>query len=64
MSNAEPFKIGDTVMLRSGGPLMTVTNIIDWLVMVTWFEGNNVFNNSFHKDALRVIEIPAKQELH
>ena len=33
------FAIGDTVMLKSGGPLMTVESIGEHGVGTTWFEG-------------------------
>lgn len=32
------FEIGDTVVLKSGGPLMTVTDIDGEMVSCTWFE--------------------------
>jgi uncharacterized protein YodC (DUF2158 family) len=41
---ADPFKAGDTVRLKSGGPLMTVTSMgtpiqtIVFSVFVTWFD--------------------------
>lgn len=34
----EDFKVGDAVMLVTGGPVMTVTNIGENEVGVTWWE--------------------------
>ena len=38
MANAE-FKAGDTVRLKSGGPLMTVKSVDGAYVITVWFEG-------------------------
>lgn len=35
--SANPFKPGDIVRLKSGGPLMTVTTIVGWDTNCTWF---------------------------
>ena len=49
------FKLGDTVQLKSGGPLMTVSNVTEEAYMqyskgdvsCTWFEGNTVKQATF-----------------
>jgi uncharacterized protein YodC (DUF2158 family) len=48
------FKIGDTVILKSGGPAMTVTAIDNegLVVWCTWFDGNDEKQESFPVDAL------------
>ena len=48
------FKIGDTVILKSGGPVMTVTAIDNegLVVWCTWFDGDDEKEESFPADAL------------
>ena len=48
------FNIGDTVVLKSGGPVMTVTAIDNegLVVWCTWFDGNDEKEESFPADAL------------
>ncbi|MDJ0513645.1 MAG: DUF2158 domain-containing protein [Methyloceanibacter sp.] len=48
------FNIGDTVVLKSGGPAMTVTAIDNegLVVWCTWFDGNDEKQESFPADAL------------
>ena len=47
------FKIGDVVLLNSGGPPMTVTGITsDGLVDVAWFDGDRVRRDIFAPFAL------------
>lgn len=47
------FKPGDTVRLKSGGPLMTVEQIINGLVRCSWFsEKNELKSQSFQPAAL------------
>lgn len=54
----EDFEIGDVVQLRSGGPKMTVHGLVsDGDVVCQWFEGNEVHEESFPKDALKKIEL-------
>lgn len=43
------FHVGDTVRLKSGGPVMTITNLVDmgddfagWQAVCSWFDKNNV----------------------
>lgn len=51
------FKIGDTVRLKSGGPIMTVTAVGDRLgtptIWVSWFDGMKPANDTFPPDALK-----------
>lgn len=46
---AEDFKIGDVVQLNSGGPKMTVTNVLskEQYVHTTWFAGSKKENGGF-----------------
>jgi len=53
------YKIGDTVRLKSGGPLMTVVEVRSEtssggkpLVWVKWFWENEVKQDSFPSDAI------------
>ena len=57
-STMEDFEIGDVVQLRSGGPKMTVHGLVsDGDVICQWFEGNEVHEESFPKEALRKVEL-------
>lgn len=53
-----PFNIGDTVRLKSGGPLMTVTDVGTNsttgtpIVWVNWFYDNEVKQSNFPSEAL------------
>ena len=59
-SAMEDFEIGNVVQLRSGGPKMTVHRLVsDGDVVCQWFEGNEVHEESFPKDALKKIELVA-----
>ena len=50
----QQFNIGDVVMLKSGGPNMTVEHIDDDPVLIycAWFDGKEKKQNSFPPDAL------------
>lgn len=41
---SEKIKMGDVVRLRSGGPWMTVTYILDNNLGVNWFDGKKLRN--------------------
>jgi uncharacterized protein YodC (DUF2158 family) len=53
------FEIGETVRLRSGGPLMTVHDIGDYSpqgpnpgVLCVWFDGSKKVEDIFHPKAI------------
>lgn len=51
------FVRGDTVKLKSGGPVMTVTDIVKDqrrgdVVWTTWFDGSKKLNDSFPPETL------------
>lgn len=54
------FKIGDTVRLKSGGPLMTVHTIGDYSasrginpgLLCVWFDNSKKIEDVFHPDAV------------
>ncbi len=50
---AETFKIGDEVMLKSGGPVMTVHSITNGIVKCVYFAGNDRRNEEFPAETLR-----------
>jgi uncharacterized protein YodC (DUF2158 family) len=53
----EDFEIGDVVQLRSGGPRMTVHSLVsDGDVVCQWFEGSEVHEENFPKEALKKVE--------
>lgn len=53
-----PFKVGDVVRLKSSGPKMTVTGVIDrygeLTVACAWFEGVKQHNGEFPLGALEL----------
>lgn len=57
------FKIGDLVKLKSGGPLLTVTNIEQELTFIAivcvWFDGGDPKVNKFKEETLGLCQ-PAK----
>jgi uncharacterized protein YodC (DUF2158 family) len=60
MENA--FKDGDIVVLKSGGPNMTVevaSTYMTGLVYCSWFDGKKVKKEQFQPEALKLAE-PAK----
>lgn len=55
------FKIGDVVMLKSGGPRMTIQNMGDYEYMgishqkgllCVWFEATSKVEGAFHPDSV------------
>jgi len=54
----EEFKVGDTVVLKSGGPIMTIVDVgegsTDWIAC--WYEGKKFNTQHFPPAALRLIE--------
>jgi uncharacterized protein YodC (DUF2158 family) len=49
---SEEFKIGDVVQLKSGGPKVTVTNVLEGVVHTSWFAGSKNEKASFPIDAV------------
>jgi uncharacterized protein YodC (DUF2158 family) len=49
-------KKGDTVMLKSGGPVMTVQWIDEYGgAMCSWFDGNTPHHGKYSSDSLKVV---------
>jgi uncharacterized protein YodC (DUF2158 family) len=48
------FKNGDVVQLKSGGPLMTVSEVIGNDVHCRWFVGNEEKSSSFSSEMLKL----------
>lgn len=44
---ADSFNVGDVVQLKSGGPLMTVTEVEDTTVWCVWFDKTEQKGGSF-----------------
>ena len=67
MGNSSDLKMGDVVMLKSGGPKMTIANISEprpgpirpakW-VRCIWFDGSNIYEYSF--DSTGLVKVPEK----
>ncbi len=59
---AEEFRKGDVVKLKSGGPLMTVSNIGEYLgeqkVWCVWFEKTKKFEETFAPEVLAIAGSP------
>jgi uncharacterized protein YodC (DUF2158 family) len=54
----KPFKAGDVIVLRSGGPIMTVTDCEQdetgvMKVWCVWFDGNKQLNGVFPAAAVQ-----------
>jgi uncharacterized protein YodC (DUF2158 family) len=47
------FKVGDQVLLKSGGPTMTIEKIMGTRISCTWFNGKNELSRDvFEAEAL------------
>ena len=55
---ADNFNVGDIVQLKSGGPKMTVNNVIGDTVFCAWFSGAKNNMASFNLNAIT----PATEE--
>ncbi len=57
---AEKFKVGDIVQLKSGGPKMTVTAVLEKVVHTAWFAGSKNEKAAFPFDAVAPYQEPTK----
>jgi uncharacterized protein YodC (DUF2158 family) len=56
MEPVQEFKVGDVVVLKSGGPRMTVTAFEDGFAKVAWANAVEVIcRDSFHFGALKLV---------
>jgi uncharacterized protein YodC (DUF2158 family) len=57
-----PFKRGDIVGLKSGGPIMTVEgveeyrNSLGWQIQTVWFSDPEFARYTFNSEALEIVE--------
>lgn len=52
---SQNFKPGDVVVLKSGGPKMTVTSVDNYLIYVSWFdEKNEAKHGSYPSESLKI----------
>lgn len=64
MADNDEFKKGDVVMLKSGGPAMTVSNTGEssfgggFKVWCVWFEKTKKFEDTFEPEILKKIQAP------
>lgn len=56
MAVAEKFRIGDIVGLKSGGPKMTVTEVLEEHVRTAWFAGSKKENGVFPLEAVLIYQ--------
>jgi uncharacterized protein YodC (DUF2158 family) len=60
------FAIGDVVILRSGGPMMTIHNIGDYSpvgpnpgLLCVWFDNGKKEEDVFHPNAVELYDLPS-----
>ncbi|TBA16304.1 YodC family protein [Rhizobium ruizarguesonis] len=56
------FKIGDLVKLKSGGPVMTVTDLRASIVETSWFAGAKNEKAIFKPEALEITTLEASKK--
>lgn len=56
---AETFVVGDTVQLKSGGPIMTVEDLDENSVDCVWFNGKTEKRNNFITATLKKVNASA-----
>jgi uncharacterized protein YodC (DUF2158 family) len=63
MKTKSEFKVGDIVMLKSGGPKMTVSDLLDsgLTIRTTWFAGSKNESGRFPPEALMFPPEPDKK---
>lgn len=57
------FQTGDIVVLKSGGPEMTVDFIVDTDVTCNWFSDNKLHNETFNEASLKKYTPPGPMRL-
>jgi uncharacterized protein YodC (DUF2158 family) len=59
----QEFKTGDTVQLKSGGPVMTVEKIISFdEIRCQWFAGKKLESGDFPLDSLIKVNVNEKEK--
>jgi uncharacterized protein YodC (DUF2158 family) len=58
------FKAGDVVQLKSGGPLMSVSEIDGNIVHCRWFVGTEEKNSSFPSEILKLTGSPGPTAIY
>ncbi len=58
---SDKFKVGDVVQLKSGGPKMTVTKVVEKFVHTSWFAGSKNENAAFPLDAVSIFQEEPKK---
>jgi uncharacterized protein YodC (DUF2158 family) len=51
----EKIVVGDTVMIKSGGPIMTVNTVDRGIAYCQWFEKNDLKNGRFSIEAVKKV---------